>query len=127
ATEIIDLATLTGACMVALGTDYAALYSNNEKLKKEVLEAASRSGDKMWEMPLVEEYRKLNKSEVADIANLSSSPWGGSITAALFLQEFVDNVPWVHLDIAGPAFAESEYELGPKGGTGYGVELLIQL
>jgi leucyl aminopeptidase len=125
ATEIVDLATLTGACMVALGTDYAALYSNNDDLKNRVMKAAQMSGEKVWEMPLVKEYKKLNKSDVADISNLASSMWGGSITAALFIEEFVDEKPWVHLDIAGPAFAEGEFELGPKGGTGFGVGMLI--
>lgn len=125
ATEMIDLATLTGACMVALGTDYAGLFSNNKSLTEKVMKAAIVSGEKVWELPLPAEYKKLNKSEVADISNLASSMWGGAVTAALFLQEFVDNKPWVHLDIAGPAFAEGESELGPKGGTGFGVGLLI--
>jgi len=125
ATEIVDLATLTGSCMVALGLDYAALYSNNDELKERLLTAAKMSGEKVWEMPLVKEYKKLNKSAVADIANLESIRWGGSITAALFIEEFVDEKPWVHFDIAGPAYSESEFELGPKGGTGFGVGMLI--
>jgi len=127
ATEIIDLATLTGACMVALGMDYAGLFSNNENLTKSLLASAERTGEKLWEMPLPEDYKALNKSEVADIANIPSSPWGGAIAAGLFLQEFVAGKPWVHLDIAGPAFAEGEYSLGPKGGTGFGVQLLIDV
>lgn len=127
ATELIDLATLTGAAMVALGTDYSALYGNDDKFKKEVMDAFEKTGEKVWEMPLVKEYKEQNKSEVADISNLASGIWGGSITAALFLEEFVDEKPWVHIDIAGPAFAEHNFELGPKGGTGYGVATLIEL
>lgn len=126
-TKIIDLATLTGACMAGLGTDYAGLFSNNKELGEQVLKAAEQAGEKIWKMPLVKQYKELNKSDVADVANISSSPYGGAITAALFLQEFVDEKPWVHLDIAGPAFAEKDYSLGPKGGTGFGVETLINL
>jgi leucyl aminopeptidase len=125
ATEIIDLATLTGACMVALGTDIAGIMGNDTDLIHNLQKASEFSGEKIWELPLPEEYKQLNKSEVADIANLPSSRYGGAITAGLFLQEFVDNVPWVHLDIAGPAFAEKEYMYGQKGGTGFGVRLLL--
>lgn len=127
ATKIIDLATLTGACMAGLGTDYAGLFSNNKEFKKKLLASAEEAGEKVWEMPLVKEYKELNKSDVADVANISSSSYGGAITAALFLEEFVDEKPWVHLDIAGPAFAEKEHPLGSKGGTGFGVETLINL
>lgn len=125
ASEIVDLATLTGACEVALGTDIAGLFSNNESLKEKIQKAASNAGERIWELPLVKEYKELNKSEVADIANIPSTRYGGAITAALFLEEFVDGKPWVHLDIAGPAFVEKEQELGPKGGTGFGVRLLL--
>lgn len=126
ATEIIDLATLTGASMSALGLEISALYSNDEKLKKDILDAASKSGERVWEMPLVKEYKDSIKSDVADLVNLHNSPYGGSITAALFLEEFIDEKPWVHLDIAGTAFAEKEHDLGPKGGTGVGVAMLIE-
>lgn len=124
ATQIIDLATLTGASEVALGPNYAALFSNNEELKKDVLKAAADTGEKVWELPLVAEYKELIKSDVADIANLSAIPYGGAITAALFLEEFIDNKPWAHVDIAGPAFAEKDHDAGPKGATGFGVQML---
>lgn len=127
ATEIIDLATLTGACMVALGEDIAGLFSNNKILSEKILKASESSGEKVWEMPLTKEYKKLNKSDVADVSNIPSTRYGGAITAALFLEEFVDNKPWAHIDIAGPAFAEKEYSLGPKGGTGFGVRFLLNL
>lgn len=127
APEIIDLATLTGACMVALGTDYAGLFSNNQELAKKVKKAGEQSGERLWELPLPKEYKDLNKSEVADIANIPSSRYGGAITAALFLQEFIGSAAWVHLDIAGPAFYDKEHELGPKGGSGFGVRMLLNL
>lgn len=126
ATEIVDLATLTGACMVALGLEHAGLFANNKQLKEDVLRAAAETGEKVWELPLPKEYKELNKSEVADIANIPSTRYAGAITGALFLQEFVDNKPWVHLDIAGPAFFEKPHDLGPKGATGFGVRMLLQ-
>lgn len=125
ATEIIDLATLTGAIIVSLGVEIAGLFSNNNKLRDEIVRFSSESGEKVWDMPLEKEYKELNKSEVADIANIPSTRYGGAITAALFLEEFVDKKPWVHLDIAGPAFLEKTHDLGPKGGTGFGVRLLL--
>jgi leucyl aminopeptidase len=127
ATEIIDLATLTGAVMVALGSDITGLFSNNSDFAKEIKNAADLAGEKLWELPLFEDYRKLNKSEVADISNIPSTRWGGAITAALFLEEFVDDKKWAHLDIAGPAFLDKPNELGPKGGTGFGVRTLLNL
>ncbi len=126
ATEIIDLATLTGACEVALGTDIAGLFSNDQNLKEKLLKSSKKTGEQLWELPLVSEYKELNKSEVADISNIPSVRYGGAITGALFLEEFVDKKPWVHLDIAGPAFYEKEHELGQKGGTGFGVRLLLE-
>lgn len=125
ASEIIDLATLTGACMIALGDEVAGLFSNNKEFKEKVEKAAKLAGEKVWELPLSKEYKELNKSEVADICNIPSTRYAGAITAALFLEEFVDKKPWVHLDIAGPSFAERTYDLGPKGGTGYGVRTLL--
>ncbi|HRN96174.1 MAG TPA: leucyl aminopeptidase [Candidatus Levybacteria bacterium] len=125
ATEIIDLATLTGACMVGLGTDIAGVMGNDTDLIENLKKASIASGEKIWELPLPDEYKELNKSEVADVSNLPSSRYGGAITAGLFLQEFVDNTPWAHIDIAGPAFAEREYRYGQKGGTGFGVRLLL--
>lgn len=125
ATEIIDLATLTGACMVALGLQIAGLMSNNEQLAAGVKKAAEAAGEKVWELPLPEEYRDINKSEVADVANIPNIRFGDAIAAGIFLREFVDDTPWVHLDIAGPAFTERDYVFGQKGGTGFGVRLLL--
>jgi leucyl aminopeptidase len=127
ATEILDFATLTGAALVALGDEVAAVFSNNRDLLNSVQSSAFAEGEKVWELPLQEEYKELNKSEVADIANIPNTRYGGTITAALFLQEFVDNTPWVHFDIAGPAFANKKYDLGPKGGTGFGVRTVLKL
>lgn len=126
---VIDLATLTGACMVALGEQVAGLFSNDDKLRQEIEEAAKAEGEMVWPMPLVEEYKDLIKSSVAEIQNISKAKWGGAITAALFLQEFVPvNTPWVHLDIAGPAFEEKGEVLSyvPMGGTGFGVRTLLR-
>lgn len=127
ATQIIDFATLTGACMVALGEEYAGLFSNNEDLAKKVQNAAEIEGELVWPLPLADEYKEQNESSVADIANIPSSRYGGAITAALFLKEFVNDVPWVHLDIAGPAFAYKDTELSTKGGTGRGVRTALRL
>lgn len=127
ATKIIDIATLTGACMVALGTEISGLMSNNRELTEKLLAAAKNAGEKLWELPLEESYKELNKSEVADISNLPAGMYGGAIAAGLFLQEFIDNKPWVHLDIAGPAFLEKPHDLGPKGATGHIVRTLLTL
>ncbi|MBI2621524.1 MAG: leucyl aminopeptidase [Candidatus Levybacteria bacterium] len=127
ATKIIDLATLTGAVLVALGTDISALFSNDRKLAEQIKESAKRAGEKVWEMPLEKDYREMNKSEVADVANIPSSRYGGTITAALFLQEFIGKKKWAHLDIAGPAFSSKASDIGPKGGTGHGVRTILNL
>jgi leucyl aminopeptidase len=123
---IIDLATLTGACLVALGEEITGLMSNDRTLAKQVLDSASRAGEKMWELPLEPRYRDLINSDIADLRNIPTSRYGGTLTAGLFIQEFVDNKPWVHLDIAGPAYAERPMAsyLG-KGGTGHGVRTLV--
>ncbi|MCL5970615.1 MAG: leucyl aminopeptidase [Patescibacteria group bacterium] len=125
ANEIIDLATLTGACEVALGTEIAGLFANSQRLGEAFKKEALKAGEKVWELPLDKDYKELNKSEVADIANIPSIRWGGAITAALFLEEFIESKPWIHLDIAGPAFSEKPWSLGPKGGTGFGVRSLL--
>lgn len=122
---IIDLATLTGACVVALGTLRAALYSNDENLKREVNEASIRAGEKMWPMPLDEDYTEMIKSDIADIKNLGGRG-AGSITAAAFLKEFVGETPWAHLDIAGTAWLEENKPEMSKGPTGYGVKTLVE-
>ena len=122
---IIDLATLTGACMVALGEEVAGLFTNNEKLGDLITQAAAESGEKVWQLPLEIEYRETIKSHIADLRNVATSRYGGAITAALFLEEFVSNIPWVHMDIAGPAFEEKDTAVNPKGGVGFGVRTLI--
>lgn len=123
--EIIDLATLTGACMVALGEDIAGLWGNNEGLLIRIEKSAAATGEKIWRMPLEKSYKDLIKSTIGDIKNTQTGRFGGAITAALFLHEFVEKVPWVHLDIAGPSFAEKDQPLTPRGGSGFGVRLLL--
>jgi leucyl aminopeptidase len=124
---MIDLATLTGACVVALGEEVTGLFASHQALADALLSAAKESGESLWQLPLVDEYREQMKSVVADVKNIGGGRWGGAITAALFLQEFTDSsIPWAHLDIAGPAFAEKDAPLTPWGGTGHGVRLLVQ-
>ncbi|HEY2986338.1 MAG TPA: leucyl aminopeptidase [Candidatus Binatia bacterium] len=122
---MINLATLTGACMVALGTEVAGIFSNNQPLADALIRCGKEAGEKLWQLPLVKEYRDEIKSSVADMKNIGGS-YGGAITAALILHEFVDGVPWAHLDIAGPAFAEKDMLTSPKGGTGFGVRTLLR-
>ena len=124
---IVDLATLTGACVVALGDSYAGIMGNDESWIETVQGAAKTAGERLWPLPLPEDYRKQLDSPVADLANIGSGN-GGTITAGLFLSEFVtDGIPWVHLDIAGPAFADKVSGVDGKGGTGFGVRTLIEL
>ncbi|MEK7592336.1 MAG: leucyl aminopeptidase [Patescibacteria group bacterium] len=124
---IIDLATLTGACMVALGEEISGLFSNDKTLSKDLRDASEQAGEAIWELPLVEEYKEELKSNVADVKNVGSTRYGGAINGALFLQEFVEEgIPWAHLDIAGPSFAEKDTPLVPKGGSGVGVRLLLE-
>lgn len=123
----IDLATLTGACVVALGPMASGVFGNDRALVDSILGAASAAGEAMWPLPLYAEYREHIKSDVADIKN-TGIRWGGAITAALFLQEFVrKGLRWAHLDIAGPAFGEKEYSYLGKGGSGVGVRMLLRL
>lgn len=121
---LIELSTLTGACVVALGEQVAGIFAFDDSLGKAVLKAADAAGEAAWRMPVVEEYRELLKSDVADLKN-TGGRFGGAITAALFLSEFTE-APFVHIDIAGPAFADKEHMLGPSGGTGYGVRTLVR-
>lgn len=123
---IIDVATLTGACMVALGNRWAGLMGNHEGWLGQVRAAAARAGEPLWHLPLPEEYREQLDSPIADMKNVGSR-FGGALTAGLFLKEFVGEVPWAHLDIAGPAFLDEATDLGPKGATGYGVRTLLEL
>jgi leucyl aminopeptidase len=123
---IIDLATLTGACMVALGEDVAGLFSNRESLTKSLNESAKITGERIWELPLIPEFAEMLKSKVADIKNITKSRYGGAISGAMFIKAFVpEDVYWAHLDIAGPAFAEEAKPLTPYGGTGFGVRMLL--
>ena len=121
---MIDLATLTGACVVALGDDIGALFSQDEELSKTLTEAADLSGEKLWPMPMEEKYFEGLKSVVADMKNTGPRA-GGSITAALFLKQFVKEMPWAHLDIAGPVWSEKENGYNRPGATGYGVRMLV--
>jgi leucyl aminopeptidase len=123
---MIDLATLTGACMIALGEDIAGVFANQKDLGKQLMESSRQTGEAIWELPLAESYTDLLKSDVADVRNVSKKRYGGAITAALFLKEFVDTTPWAHIDIAGPAFAEKDSPLTPVGGTGFGVRLILE-
>ena len=124
---IVDVATLTGACVVALGEKVAGLMGNHDAWSGQVRAASERAGESMWPLPLPDEYRKLLESEVADLRNIGTSGMGGALTAALFLEAFVDDVPWVHLDIAGPARAASDDGELTKGGTGFAVRTLVEL
>ena len=123
--EIVDLATLTGACMVGLGSYTAGVMGNNQTLIDKIRKASDSVGEKTWQLPMDDELRVEIKSNVADIKN-AGSRMGGAITAAMFLENFVGDVPWAHIDIAGPAFLEKESNWNPKGGTGFGVRTIIQ-
>jgi leucyl aminopeptidase len=122
---IIDTATLTGACMVALGEDLWGAMGNDRQLMRDVLAAGEAAGEPGWELPMYEPYRRMIDSDVADIKNVGKR-WGGAITAAMFLREFVDGIPWVHIDIAGPAFSERVGDYWPKGATGTPVRALVR-
>jgi leucyl aminopeptidase len=126
---IVDVATLTGAQLVALGTRTAGVMANDDTVRDRVVAAAGRAGEAAWPMPLPEELRKGLDSTVADIANISGERWGGMLTAGVFLKEFVpEGVRWAHIDIAGPAFHRGEpYGYTPKGGTGAAVRTLVQI
>jgi leucyl aminopeptidase len=126
-TKIVDLATLTGSVIAALGSQYAGLFSNNDKMAKDILKYAKDSGETMWQLPLAPEYKDMNKSKVADIRNISNTKGGGSIMAAWFLNHFIEEgVEWTHIDIAGPAYAEKSINsYTPVGGAGFGVRTVL--
>lgn len=122
---IIDVATLTGACVVALGQNVAGIMGNKSELVDTLVAHGRDAGEALWPLPLVKEYRDDLKSSIADMKNVGG-PHGGAITAGLFLQEFVDGAAWAHLDIAGPAFAERDLPYSPRGATGFGVRTLTR-
>ena len=124
---VIDLATLTGACIMALGEKIAGVFSPHDPLAEALLSAGEKTHERCWRLPLPEDYKELIKSDLADIRNLASSRMGGAITAALFLAEFAEVPNWAHIDIAGPAYIKKETAYCPKGGTGFGVRLLCEL
>ncbi|AZL15705.1 leucyl aminopeptidase [Rickettsiales endosymbiont of Stachyamoeba lipophora] len=124
---MVDLATLTGAISVTFSNIYAGLFSNNDELSNNLLKSGEKTGEKLWRLPLGEEYDRMIDSSVADMQNISNSKGGGSITAAQFLARFVNKTPWAHLDIAGVAWASKEQDLTFKGAVGFGVRLLNQL
>jgi leucyl aminopeptidase len=122
---VIDLATLTGACIIALGDDVIGMLGTDDKLKKEIDKAAQNTGELVWELPLWESYHELIKSDIADYKN-SGGRAAGTITAAAFLSKFAGDYPWVHLDIAGPAWTSKDKAYVPKGASGVGVRLLVE-
>lgn len=126
ATHIIDLATLTGACVVALGSVTSGLITNDHSWARQVLDAAERTGEKIWELPNYEEYQEQIKSDIADLKN-SGGRQAGAITAGLFIEQFVDKTPWVHIDIAGTVSATKNSGYKVKGATGVGVQTLIEI
>ena len=124
---IVDLATLTGACVVALGGSIAGLFSNEQWLADRIGQAAAAAGERTWPLPLAEEYRSHIDSDVADMKNIGKAHQAGAVTAALLLERFVDEVPWAHLDIAGPARSDETTGVLTKGATGFGVRTLLEL
>ena len=126
ATHLVDVATLTGACVVALGKVNTGLFGTPPAWVGAVKAAAARAGEPVWELPLGPEYRELLKSEVADMIN-SAGRAGGAITAAMFLREFAGDTPWAHLDIAGTAWVDDARPWAPKGASGVMVRTLVEL
>jgi len=122
---VLDFATLTGACMVALGPHTAGVMTNDDRLAEAWLAAARAAGEDMWPLPLPSRLKKQLKSEVADLRN-TGDRWGGALIAGLFLKEFVGTVPWIHVDIAGPATADKEWGVYGKGATGFGVPSIVE-
>ncbi len=123
---VIDLATLTGACVVALGHYASGMMGNDDGLMEKIKVAGENTYERVWQLPMYDEYEKLIKSEIADVKNVGGR-WGGAITAAFFLKKFIGDYKWVHLDIAGTAMLEEDLPYTPKGGSGVGVRLLVEL
>ena len=123
---LVDVATLTGACHIALGDICSGVFSNTQELVDKLVKAGDEAGERLWQMPMYEEYKEKNKSEVADVKN-TGGRWGGAITAAQFLAEFIGDTPWVHIDIAGTFDSEKDRGYLVKGATGVGVRTLVNL
>jgi leucyl aminopeptidase len=123
---MVDLATLTGAIIVGLGHEYGGLFSNDDELAQRLAAAGTTTGEKVWRMPLDDAYDRLIKSDIADMKNIGGRP-GGAVTAAQFIQRFVNGTPWAHLDIAGMAWSSKDAPCVPKGATAFGVRLLDRL
>jgi len=126
-THLVDAATLTGAIVVALANVNVGIFGNNQPLIDRVLSSSRAAGEKMWPMPLDDDYREFIKSNIADIQNVGSGKGGGAITAAMFLREFAEEMPWVHLDIAGTAWLDDQKPWSAKGPTGIAVRTLVDL
>ena len=124
---IIDLATLTGACVIALGNKMAGLMTNSDELRKLIINVSKETKEKVWELPLEEEYNEMLKSNIADIKNIGEGPFAGAIIGGLFLKHFTKNKKWAHLDIAGVTYITKKHPTYGTGATGYGVKLLTQL
>lgn len=124
---VIDMATLTGACVVALGERIAGVFSDDDPLAEAIMAAGEKTHERCWRLPLPEDYRELLNSDIADINNISGGRWGGAITAALFIKEFVGKTRWAHIDIAGPARGKKATDYCGPDGTGFGVRLLCKL
>ena len=124
---LVDLATLTGACMVALGRDVAGLMTNDDEFCKQLIDCAVQAGELVWQLPMFPEYNELIRGKVADIKNVGEGRWGGAITAAKFLEQFVGQTPWTHIDIAGPSFLDKPKPWLDAGGSGCLVPTLVQL
>ena len=122
--RVLDLATLTGACIVALGLKVAGLFSNNDSFCKELTAACRKTGERVWRLPLHDDFKEQLKSSVADLKNMGGK-WGGAVTAAKFLEQFVGSTPWIHLDIAGPSWCDAENSTRDAGGTGCFVRSLV--
>ena len=121
---MIDLATLTGAVIVSLGPQRAGIFSNSDELASNIFDSGEKTGEKVWRMPVGEEYDDDIKSAIADMKNVGSGRGAGATSGAKFIEQFTKNIPWVHIDIAGVTWAKSNSTLYPTGGTGFGVRLL---
>jgi len=124
---LIDVATLTGACVVALGEKIAGVFSFDDELAETIVQSGKKTYERCWRLPMPDDYKELLKSDLADLNNVGKTRWGGAITGALFLSEFVGNAKWAHIDIAGPAYIKKESSYCEAGGTGFGVRLFCDL